>query len=147
MVSFDFPVSVVLLSQSLQFPKRLKPKDSFIFPFTTQIKLCLMDFALGNCKDCDKRTTEIGKSKETIREIIIHDNPPGIQNGRLLRSFCSSFYSCFGCFGGFAGFVSVFRWFRWFRFGVSLVSAVSVVSFRWFRFGVSGFSTCPTEIN
>ena len=95
--------------------------------------------ALGNCKDCDKKTTEIGKSKETIQEIIIHDNPPGIQNGRLLRSFCSSFYSCFGCFGGF---VSVFRWFRWFRFGVSLVSAVSVVSFRWFPFDFSGFSTC-----
>ena len=78
--------------------------------------------ALGNCKDCDKRTTETGKSKETIREIIVPDNPPGIQNGRLLRSFCSSFYSCFGCFGGF---ISVFRWlrcFRWFRFGVSLVS-------------------------
>ena len=96
--------------------------------------------ALGNCKDCDKRTTETGKSKETIREIIVHDNPPGIQNGRLLRSFCSSFYSCFGCF------VSVFRWFRWFRwfrFGVSLVSAGSLVSFRWFRFGVSGFGTCP----
>ena len=45
----------------------------------------------------------------------------------------------FWCFGGF---VSVFRWFR---SGVSVVSAVpvvSVVSFRWFRFGVSGFSTC-----
>ena len=89
--------------------------------------------ALGNCKGCDKRTTETGKSKETIREIIVHDNPPGIQNGRLLRSFCSSFYSYFGCFGGF---VSVFRWFR---FGVSLVS------FRWFRFGVSGFSTCQNN--
>ena len=96
--------------------------------------------SLGNCKDCDKRTTETGKSKETIREIIIHDNPPGIQNSRLLRSFCSTFYSCFDCFGDF---VSVVRWFRWFRFGVSLVSAVSVVSFRWFRFGVPGFSTCP----
>ena len=35
--------------------------------------------ALGNCKDCDKRTTETGKSKETIREILIYDNPPGIQ--------------------------------------------------------------------
>ena len=57
----------------------------------------------------------------------------------------------FRCFGGF---VPVFRWFRfggfvpvfrWFRSGVSVVSAVpvvSVVSFRWFRFGVSGFSTC-----
>ena len=45
----------------------------------------------------------------------------------------------FRCFGGF---VSVFRWFR---SGVSVVSAVpvvSVVSFRWFRFGVSGVSTC-----
>ena len=49
----------------------------------------------------------------------------------------------FRCFGGFVFFVSVFRWFR---SGVSVVSAVpvvSVVSFRWFRFGVSGFSTCP----
>ena len=63
--------------------------------------------ALGNCKDCDKRTTETGKSKETFREIIVHDNPPGIQNGRLLRSFCSSFYSCFGCFGGFVSVVPV----------------------------------------
>ena len=35
----------------------------------------------------------------------------------------------------------MFRWFRWFRPGVSIVSAVPVVSFRWFRFGVSGFST------
>ena len=34
---------------------------------------------LGNCKDCDRRATEAGKSEETIREIIIHDNPPGIQ--------------------------------------------------------------------
>ena len=45
----------------------------------------------------------------------------------------------FRCFGGF---VPVFRWFR---SGVSVVSAVpvvSVVSFRWFRFGVSGFKTC-----
>ena len=32
--------------------------------------------------------------------------------------------------------------FRWFRSGVSMVSAVPVVSFRWLRFGVSGFSTC-----
>ena len=50
----------------------------------------------------------------------------------------------FRCFGGF---VSVFRWFR---SGVSVVSAVavvSVVSFRWFRFGVSGFSTCPLARN
>ena len=48
----------------------------------------------------------------------------------------------FRCFGGF---VSVFRWFR---SGVSVVSAVpvvSVVSFRWFRFGVSGFSTCHSR--
>ena len=45
----------------------------------------------------------------------------------------------------FDGFVPLFRWFCWFRSGVSMVSAVpvvSVVSFRWFRFGVSGFSTC-----
>ena len=58
----------------------------------------------------------------------------------------------FRCFGGFVpvfrcfgGFVSVFRWFR---SGVSVVSAVpvvSVVSFRWFRFGVSGFSTCQRQ--
>ena len=34
---------------------------------------------LGNYKDCDKKTTEAGKSEETIREIIIHNNPPGIQ--------------------------------------------------------------------
>ena len=34
---------------------------------------------LGNCKDSDKRTNEAGKSEETIREIIIPDNPPGIQ--------------------------------------------------------------------
>ena len=49
----------------------------------------------------------------------------------------------FRCSGGF---VSVFRWFR---SGVSMVSAVpvvSVVSFRWLRFGVSGFSTCPREL-
>ena len=81
--------------------------------------------ALGNCKDCDKRTTETEKSKENIREIIIHDNPPGIQNGRLLRSFCSSFYSCFGCFGGFVSVVSV-------------VPVVPVVSFRCFV-GFGGF--------
>ena len=48
----------------------------------------------------------------------------------------------FRCFGGFVFFVSVFRWFR---FGVSVVSAVPVVSFRWFRFGVSGFSTCRSR--
>ena len=37
-VSSDFPASVVLLSQSLQFPniKRVTSKDSFIFLFTTQ---------------------------------------------------------------------------------------------------------------
>ena len=46
---------------------------------------------------------------------------PEFNNGRLIRSFCSSFYSCFG---------------------VSVFSAVLVVSFRWFRFGVPGFSTC-----
>jgi len=33
---------------------------------------------LGNCKDCDKRKTETGKSKVNIGEIIIHGNPPGI---------------------------------------------------------------------
>ena len=81
--------------------------------------------ALGNCKDCDKRTTETGKSKETIREIIVHDNPPGIQNGRLLRSFCSSFIAVsvvsvvslvsFRCFRGFGGFVSLVS-FRCFGF-------------------------------
>ena len=86
--------------------------------------------ALGNCKDCDKRTTETGKSKETIREIIVHDNPPGIQNGRLLRSFCSSFYSCFGCF---AGFVSVFSVVS-FRCFVGFGGLVPVVSFRCFGF-------------
>ena len=37
-VSSDFPASVVLLSQSLQFPKHKKSeiKGSFYFPFTTQ---------------------------------------------------------------------------------------------------------------
>ena len=37
----------------------------------------ILFLCLGNCKDCDKRTTEAGKSEETIRENIIHDNPPG----------------------------------------------------------------------
>ena len=87
--------------------------------------------ALGNCKDCNKRRTESGKSKVSIQEIIIHDNPPGtIESFRLFRSFCSRFYSCFG---GSGGFVSVFPWLRWFRFGVSVVS---VASFR--CFGGSG---------
>ena len=40
---------------------------------------------LGNCKDCDKRTTEAGKSEETIRETIIHDNPPGFNDGGVIE--------------------------------------------------------------
>ena len=71
--------------------------------------------ALGNCEDCGKRTPETGKSKETIRKIIIHDNPPGIQNGA----------------GRFDRFVQVF-------IAVSVVSVVSVVSFRCFV-GFGGF--------
>ena len=33
---------------------------------------------MGNCKDCNKRTTEAGKSEETTLEIVIHDNLPRI---------------------------------------------------------------------
>lgn len=49
-----------------------KLKESFSFTF------CIKS-ALGNYKDCDKRISATGKLKETIQEIIIHDNLPGIQ--------------------------------------------------------------------
>ena len=75
--------------------------------------------SLGNCKGCDKGTTETGKSKETIREIIIRDNPPGIRDGGVIEAVSIMLFKftafsvvpvvSFRCFGGFAGFVSVFR--------------------------------------
>ena len=79
--------------------------------------------ALGNCKDCDKRTTETGKSKETIREIIIHDNRPEFKTVGCFDRFVQVFIA--------VSVVSVVSL-------VSLVSVVPVVSFRCFV-GFGGF--------
>ena len=69
-----------------------------------------------------KEQLKLENQRKLFEKLLFMTIRPEFNNGRLIRSFCSSFYSCFG------------------------VSAVPVVSFRWFRFGVPGFSTCPTAL-
>ena len=84
--------------------------------------------ALGNCKDCDKRTTETGKSRKLFEKLLFMTICPEFKTVGCFDRFVQvliavlvvslvSFrcFGGFGRFGGSGGFVSVFRWFRRFR--------------------------------
>ena len=80
--------------------------------------------ALGNCKDCDKRTTETGKSRKLFEKLLFMAIRPEFKTVGCFDRFVQVLIAVsvvslvsFRCFGGF---VSVFRWFRrfrWFRSG------------------------------
>ena len=65
--------------------------------------------------------------RKLFEKLLFMTIRPEFNNGRLIRSFCSSFYSCFGCFGGSGGFVSVFRCFGGFGGSGGFVSVFRVL--------------------